>query len=119
MKRYDLIVFLDLHNPFANFMKTILLDLPFSRKCESEADYIGLMLMAKSCYNPEEATKLWKRMSKVSPSAPAIGSFLSTHPSHSQRIENIESWLSEAQVIYNSSDCHNQQWSDFNKMFKR
>ena len=38
---------------------------PASRKQESEADYIGLMMMAKSCYDPGEAVKVWKRMEKI------------------------------------------------------
>jgi predicted Zn-dependent protease len=38
---------------------------PASRKQESEADYIGLMMMAKSCYDPREAVKVWERMEKT------------------------------------------------------
>ena len=38
---------------------------PASRKQESEADYIGLMMMAKSCYNPREAVRVWERMEKA------------------------------------------------------
>ena len=38
---------------------------PASRKQESEADYIGLMMMAKSCYDPGEAVKVWERMEKA------------------------------------------------------
>ncbi len=100
-------------------MKTILLDLPFSRKCESEADYIGLLLMAKACYNPREAVELWKRMSQLSATDPAIASFLSTHPSHKKRIENIILWLDEAKIIYESSGCLNSGWYDFNKQYMR
>ena len=39
--------------------------LPFSRKLESEADYIGLLLMAQACYDPNAAIEMWKRMSQV------------------------------------------------------
>ena len=80
---------IDFHNPLTNLMKNILLDLPFSRKCESEADYIGLLLMAKSCYNPEESIELWKRMAQNNSNSQNLTSFLSTHPSHSKRIENL------------------------------
>lgn len=96
-------------------MKTILLDLPFSRKCENEADYIGLMMMAKSCYNPEEAINLWKRMSDQSIINPEITTFLSTHPSHKRRIENIRSWLPEAYEFLHRSDCHDILFSFYNK----
>lgn len=89
-------------------MKSVLVDLPFSRTCESEADFIGLLLMAKSCYDPEEAIELWKRMDEndISTNHNLI-SFLSTHPSHSKRIENIRSWLPRAKEIFDKSECNN------------
>ena len=40
--------------------------LPFSRKHEYEADYIGLLLMAQAQYRPEAAPEFWKRMLKLS-----------------------------------------------------
>ncbi|KAL9117763.1 MAG: hypothetical protein Q9187_005699, partial [Circinaria calcarea] len=52
---------------------------PGSRKQESEADYIGLMMMAQSCYDPEAAVELWRRMEQAEQIA--IPQFLSTHPS--------------------------------------
>ena len=68
--------------------------LPFSRTHESEADHYGLILMAIAGYNPDEAAPFWERMS-------ALGSggtpeFLSTHPSHSTRIQQIQGWIPEA-----------------------
>ncbi len=53
---------------------------PASRKQESEADYIGLMMMAKSCYDPSEAVKVWERMEQAQ-KAEEIPQWLSTHPS--------------------------------------
>lgn len=106
---------LELNNPFTNFMKNVLLDLPFSRKCEQEADYIGLLLMAKSCYNPEEAVNLWMRMSNKTKSNPELAAFLSTHPSHKKRIENIRSWLPEARELFHNSGCIGRLFSLFNK----
>lgn len=72
--------------------------LKFSRDQESEADHIGLMLMAKAGYDPKEALEFWKRMQ-----ANAQGSqpeFLSTHPSDSTRIANIQHLLPQAQALY-------------------
>lgn len=108
-----------MHNPLTNFMKTILLDLPFSRKCENEADYIGLLMMAKSCYNPEEAIQLWQRMSEKSNKTPEISTFLSTHPSHKRRIENIRSWLPKANELLHGSDCRDVLFSFYNKNRER
>lgn len=98
-------------------MKNILLDLPFSRKCESEADYIGLLLMSKSCYDPEEAIYLWKRMSDKSKNDSKLGSFFSTHPSHSKRIENLRLWMPEAKKLYCETECSDFLFNYFNKKY--
>jgi len=52
--------------------------MPASRKQESEADYIGLMMMAKACYDPKAAVKVWQRMEAANKSD--IPQWLSTHP---------------------------------------
>jgi metalloendopeptidase OMA1, mitochondrial len=55
---------------------------PASRKQESEADYIGLLMMAKSCYDPAEAVKVWERMEKAQKAqGQEVPQWLSTHPS--------------------------------------
>ncbi len=83
--------------------------LPFNRKQESEADYVGLRLMAQAGYDPREAVPFWERMSgcprqmigKVCfRSQQSIPEFLSTHPSDLTRINQIESWLPEALQHY-------------------
>ncbi|EME45138.1 hypothetical protein DOTSEDRAFT_43534 [Dothistroma septosporum NZE10] len=76
---------------------------PGSRTQEAEADYIGLLMMAESCYNPEAAVGLWVRMEKEEQGAPP--QFLSTHPSSHNRVEKIRAWLPEAEVKYESGDC--------------
>lgn len=73
--------------------------LPYSRKHESEADYIGLILMAKAGYNPKEAVKFWERMSQSGGAAPP--EFLSTHPTHETRINDLNKRLPEAMKYYN------------------
>ena len=66
--------------------------LPFSRSHETEADRIGLQIMAIAGYNPEEAPELWKRM-KANAGGQAPPEFLSTHPSSDTRIANLTQWI--------------------------
>jgi predicted Zn-dependent protease len=73
--------------------------LPFSRTQESEADHIGLILMAKAGYNPESAVSFWQRMAEVM-QGKAPPAFLSDHPSDSQRIQKIKDELPEASKYY-------------------
>ncbi|WP_425237827.1 M48 family metallopeptidase [Ulvibacterium sp.] len=65
--------------------------LPFSRSHETEADLIGLQMMAIAGYNPDEAADLWRRM-KAKSGGQAPPEFLSTHPSNDTRIANLENW---------------------------
>ncbi len=75
--------------------------LPFSRKHESEADYVGVLLAADAGYDPREAIHIWERMAAVSEGAPP--EFMSTHPSHETRISDLKNWMPEALGIYNSA----------------
>jgi predicted Zn-dependent protease len=71
--------------------------LPFSRDHESEADYVGLMLSAAACYDPEESIGLWERMSAGGGQRPP--EFMSTHPSGATRIQRLQGWMSEAKAV--------------------
>ncbi len=73
--------------------------LPFSRKHEREADVIGMMTMARAGYPPEQAVEIWKRMEQAGAGSD-IPAFLSTHPSHDDREENLREWLPKAQRRY-------------------
>lgn len=78
------------------------LQLPFSRTHESEADYIGLDLMAKAGFKPSESVKLWENMDKASGGKRPM-EFLSTHPSPTTRIKQLEQNMDNAEVLYRLS----------------
>ncbi|MDR2199375.1 MAG: M48 family metallopeptidase [Deltaproteobacteria bacterium] len=71
--------------------------LPFSRTQESEADRLGLSLMALAGYNPDRALEFWDRMRQNS-NGQAPPPFLSTHPSDATRIQNIGKFIPEAKA---------------------
>lgn len=76
--------------------------LPFSRAHESEADRIGLVLMAKAGYDPAQAVEFWKRMAAATGGSGGAGleKYLRTHPTNADRIAQIEGWLPEARAAY-------------------
>ena len=87
--------------------------LPFNRRQESEADFIGLRLMAQAGYDPREAVPFWERMSGCPRnmigklcfrSSAAVPEFLSTHPSDVTRIKRIEAWIPGAMHFYEPPD---------------
>ncbi|KAI0005644.1 hypothetical protein F4779DRAFT_47931 [Xylariaceae sp. FL0662B] len=102
-----------------HFIGGAILDLLFSRpmgrKQESEADYIGLMMMAEACYDPRQALEFWKRMDRALEGAPP--EWMSTHPSNDTRIQKIGEWLPMAMEKMQESDCRGT--SGFADMFRR
>jgi predicted Zn-dependent protease len=75
--------------------------LPFSRSHESEADVIGLDLMAKAGFEPTGSVKLWENMNKLSGERPA--EFLSTHPAPDTRMQTLNSKMAEAETLKRSA----------------
>jgi predicted Zn-dependent protease len=73
--------------------------LPFSRSHESEADYIGILLAADAGYDPQESVHLWERMEQFSGGG-GPSEFLSTHPGHETRIQQLKKWMPEAMALY-------------------
>ena len=71
--------------------------LPFSRKHETEADRIGLILMAIAGYNPDQSVVFWQRMSAAS-NGQKPPEFMSTHPSDATRIANLTALIPEAKA---------------------
>jgi predicted Zn-dependent protease len=76
--------------------------LAFSRSHESEADFIGLRYAAKAGYNPEAAIEFWQKMAKAKDSAQPP-KWLSTHPSHADRIADLQRWMPEVLPLYETA----------------
>ena len=70
---------------------------PFSRKQESEADYLGMIFASLSGYDIRETVKIWERMSELN-KGKTPPEFMSTHPSAENRIKKINDWTNE--IIY-------------------
>lgn len=73
--------------------------LKFSRQHESEADHMGLIFMAMAGYDPNQAPLFWERMSSMS-AGQQPPEFMSTHPSHETRIQDLKGWIPEAMQYY-------------------
>jgi predicted Zn-dependent protease len=72
--------------------------LPYSRNHEYEADKMGLFFMAMAGYNPRQAPEFWKKMQALGGSS--TPQFLSTHPSHGNRIDRLNGAMDEAMQYY-------------------
>ncbi|PWU09239.1 MAG: peptidase M48 family protein [Verrucomicrobia bacterium] len=86
------------------------LELPHSRKQESEADHIGLMYMARAGYDPKEAVSFWQRFAEYNKQASGsqqssrftsyLSGFLRTHPTDEVRIQQLQALLPKAQAEF-------------------
>lgn len=78
-----------------------LLTLEFSREDETEADLVGMELAARAGFNPRAGVTLWQKMSAANKGAPP--QWLSTHPSGSSRIAEIEKNLPKVLPLYDAA----------------
>jgi predicted Zn-dependent protease len=82
----------------ANTVASVTFQLPHSREQESEADTIGLELMARAGYDPNAAVSVWKKM--MSAEQGGTPQFLSTHPSPQTRIKDLQALVPKVMPIY-------------------
>lgn len=85
----------------ASSAATLGLILPFSREQESEADVIGLQYMARAGYDPRAAVQVWQNFGALGGAEPPA--FLSTHPSHGDRIARLQKEMPAAMKIYEAN----------------
>lgn len=79
----------------------VAIQLPNSRKSESEADKIGIELAAKAGYNPNAAVTLWQKMAKAGGGESL--EFLSTHPSPENREQALKKMIPEMMPYYQAA----------------
>jgi predicted Zn-dependent protease len=85
----------------ANSVANVTFQLPHSREQESEADRIGLELMARAGYDPNAAVNVWKKM--IAQEKQGQPQFLSTHPSPASRIQDLQSLVPKVQPLYQAA----------------
>lgn len=96
---------------FMNKVVNIFVTLPYSRKLEKEADSVGLMLAAKACYDVRESSALWGRLELIekfrneNEGEGPLPSWLSTHPAHSERQNDLDLEIPEAIIYRENCKC--------------
>ena len=83
----------------AGLLRTFGIDNTFGRKQETEADYLGLIFSSLAAYDIRESVKIWERM-KESNKGNEVAEWMSTHPSNTKRIQNLNKWIPEIILKY-------------------
>ncbi len=91
----------DLGQNLAGLVADVTLNKPHSRTQETEADRIGVELAARAGYDPRAAITLWEKMQKASGGQPP--QFLSTHPSHENRINDLRAYSERVMPLFQSA----------------
>ncbi|XP_073861832.1 metalloendopeptidase OMA1, mitochondrial isoform X4 [Macaca fascicularis] len=93
---------------------------PYSRKLEAEADKIGLLLAAKACADIRASSVFWQQMEFVDSlhGLPKMPEWLSTHPSHGNRVEHLDRLIPQALKIREMCNCPPLSKPDPRLLFK-
>ncbi len=81
------------------------LNLPFSRRAEHEADAIGIMLMARACFDPGAAPGVFERLGHMHGGGREPPAWLSTHPASAERVRSLQAASAAAQRAYLDAGC--------------
>ena len=92
----------ELGQGLGNMVADVTINLPNSRTNEVEADRIGVELAARAGYNPMAAISLWEKMAKLS-SGGQPPKWLSTHPSHEDRINDLKVYAQKVMPLYTAA----------------
>jgi predicted Zn-dependent protease len=82
--------------------------MPYSRTQESEADIIGVDLMAKAGFDPQQSITLWQKMDQATRGQQPI-EFMSTHPSHATRIQELQQRMPQAMGLFQQAQAAGRQ----------
>ncbi len=82
--------------------------MPYSRTHESEADMIGVDLMARAGFDPRQSISLWQKMDQASQGQQPL-EFMSTHPSHATRIQDLEKHMPQAMGLFQQAQAQGKQ----------
>ncbi|XP_036207480.1 metalloendopeptidase OMA1, mitochondrial isoform X3 [Myotis myotis] len=88
-------------------LKEYLFSRPYSRTLEAEADKIGLQLAAKACVDVRSSSVFWQQLELADTlfGHPSVPEWLSTHPSHGNRVEQLDRLIPEALEIRETCNC--------------
>lgn len=81
---------------------------PYGRTQESEADIIGVDLMAKAGFDPRHSIGLWQKMDQAT-QGQQPAEFMSTHPSHATRIQDLEKHMPQAMSLFQQAQASGRQ----------
>ncbi len=81
---------------------------PYSRTQESEADIIGIDLMAKAGFDPSQSINLWQRMEQATKGQQPV-EFMSTHPAHATRIQDLQQHMPQAVGLFQQAQAMGKQ----------